>query len=66
MPNSIRTTSNTLTATNTTLATLKAGDAVLCPSIGHDSPRTFLDAQVTFAKSKHAKRKPNQSPARGK
>ena len=38
MPNSISTTSNTPTATN---ATLKAGDAVLCPSfspfllIGH-------------------------------
>ena len=32
MANSVRTTSNTLTATNTTLATLKAGDAVLCPS----------------------------------
>lgn len=75
MANSISTTSNT--PTNATLATLKAGDAVLCPSIGHDSPKTFLDAQVAFAKSKHAKRKsyyknyqatrqPNQSPARGK
>ncbi len=41
MANSIRTTSDTATNTNTTLATLKAGDAVLCPSfspfllIGH-------------------------------
>ena len=41
MANSISATSNTLTATNATLATLKAGNAVLCPSfspfllIGH-------------------------------
>ncbi|WP_201586099.1 hypothetical protein [Psychrobacter sp. HII-4] len=34
MPNSIRTTSNTQTTTNTTLATFKAGDSVLCPSVG--------------------------------
>ena len=33
MPNSIRTTSNTQTATNSTPATFKAGDAVLCPSL---------------------------------
>lgn len=65
MPNSIPTTSNTPTATNATPTTFKVGDAVLCPSIGHDSPRTFLDAQVTFAKSRHAKRKPSQSPAGG-
>ena len=32
MPNSIRTTSNTQT---TTLATFKAGDSVLCPSVGN-------------------------------
>lgn len=36
MGKSIRTTSNTQTATNSTPATFKAGDAVLCPSIGHD------------------------------
>ena len=34
MPNSIRTTSNTQTTTNTTPATFKAGDSVLCPSVG--------------------------------
>ena len=34
MPNSIRTTSNTQTTTNSTLATFKAGDSVLCPSVG--------------------------------
>lgn len=34
MPNSIRTTSNTQTTTNRTPATLKAGDSVLCPSVG--------------------------------
>ena len=33
MPNSIRTTSNTQTPTNSTLATFKAGDSVLCPSL---------------------------------
>ena len=37
MPNSIRTTSNTQTTTNSTLATFKAGDSVLCPSIGNSS-----------------------------
>ena len=36
MGNSIRTTSNTQTTTNTTPAPFKAGDVVLCPSIGHD------------------------------
>ena len=35
MPNSIRTTSNTQTTTNSTLATFKAGDSVLCPSVGN-------------------------------
>lgn len=33
MPNSISTTSNPQTATNSTLAIFKAGDAVLCPSL---------------------------------
>ncbi|GAF54598.1 hypothetical protein JCM18901_179 [Psychrobacter sp. JCM 18901] len=33
MPNSIRTTSNTQTTTNSTPATFKAGDSVLCPSL---------------------------------
>lgn len=37
MPNSIRTTSNTQTTTNSTLATFKAGDSVLCPSVGNDT-----------------------------
>lgn len=37
MGNSIRTNSNTQTPTNTTLATFKAGDSVLCPSIGNSS-----------------------------
>ena len=35
MPNSIRTTSNTQTPTNSTPATFKAGDSVLCPSVGN-------------------------------
>ena len=45
MPNSIRTTSNTQTATNSTPATFKAGDSVLCPSLSsspfvlHSDPR---------------------------
>lgn len=34
MPNSIRTTSNTQTTTNHAPATFKAGDSVLCPSVG--------------------------------
>ncbi|WP_186475231.1 hypothetical protein [Psychrobacter sp. KCTC 72983] len=34
MPKSIRTTSNTQTTTNSTPATFKAGDSVLCPSVG--------------------------------
>ncbi len=37
MGKSIRTTSNTQTTTNSTPATFKAGDAVLCPSIGNSS-----------------------------
>ena len=37
MGNSIRTTSNTQTTTNSTLATFKAGDAVLCPSLSFTS-----------------------------
>lgn len=37
MPNSIRTTSNTQTTINSTLATFKAGDAVLCPSLSFTS-----------------------------
>ena len=35
MPNSIRTTSNTQTTTNSTPATFKAADSVLCPSVGN-------------------------------
>ena len=35
MPKSIRTTSNTQTTINTTPATFKAGDSVLCPSVGN-------------------------------
>ncbi|GAA0797545.1 hypothetical protein [Psychrobacter piscatorii] len=35
MPNSIRTTSNTQTTTNSAPATFKAGDSVLCPSVGN-------------------------------
>ena len=35
MGNSIRTTSNTQTTTSSTPATFKAGDSVLCPSVGN-------------------------------
>ena len=35
MPNSIRTTSNAQINTNSTLAAFKAGDSVLCPSVGN-------------------------------
>ena len=35
MPNSIRTTSNTQTTTNHAPATFKAGNSVLCPSVGN-------------------------------
>ena len=41
MPNSIRTTSNTQAPTNSTLATFKAGDAVLCPSVGDGTYKLF-------------------------
>ena len=37
MPNSIRTTSNTQTTTNSTPATFKAGDAVLWAAVGNDT-----------------------------
>ncbi len=37
MPNSIRTTSNIQTATNSTLATFKAGDAVLWAAVSNDT-----------------------------
>lgn len=37
MPKSIRTTSNTQATTNSTLATFKAGDSVLCPSLSFTS-----------------------------
>ena len=37
MPNSIRTTSNTQTTTNSTPAPFKAGDSVLCPSVGNST-----------------------------
>ena len=42
MPNSIRTTSNTQT---TTLATFKAGDSVLCPSVGNGTYQLFNDKE---------------------
>lgn len=45
MPNSIRTTSNTQTATNSTLATFKAGNSVLCPSVGTGSYKLFNDKE---------------------
>lgn len=41
MPNSIRTTSNTQTTTNSTPATFKAGDSVLCPSVGNGTYKLF-------------------------
>ena len=41
MPNSIRTTSNTQATTNTTLATFKAGNSVLCPSVGNGTYKLF-------------------------
>ena len=37
MPNSIRTTSNTQTTTNSTLATFKAGDSVLWAAVSNDT-----------------------------
>ena len=45
MPNSIRTTSNTQTPTNSTLATFKAGDSVLCPSVGNGIYQLFNDKE---------------------
>ena len=43
MPKSIRTTSNTQTTTNSTPATFKAGDSVLCPSLS-SSPFVLINA----------------------
>lgn len=45
MPNSIRTTLNTQTTTNSTLAIFKAGDSVLCPSIGNGAYKLFNDKE---------------------
>ena len=45
MPNSIRTTSNTQTTTNSTQATFKAGDSVLCPSVGFAAYKLFNDKE---------------------
>ncbi|WP_430737283.1 hypothetical protein [Psychrobacter sp. VH5] len=45
MPNSIRTTSNTQTTTNHTPATFKAGDSVLCPSVGSGTYQLFNDKE---------------------
>lgn len=45
MPNSIRTTSNTQTTTNSTQATFKAGDSVLCPSVGNGTYQLFNDKE---------------------
>ena len=45
MPNSIRTTSNTQTTTNSTPATFKAGDSVLCPSVGNSIYQLFNDKE---------------------
>ena len=46
MPNSIRTTSNTqTTAANSTPATFKAGDSVLCPSVGNGTYQLFNDKE---------------------
>ena len=45
MPNSIRTTSNTQTTTNHTPATFKAGDSVLCPSVGDGTYQLFNDKE---------------------
>jgi hypothetical protein len=42
MPNSIRTTSNTQTTTNSTPATFKAGNSVLCPSLS-EAPFILTD-----------------------
>ena len=45
MGKSIRTTSNTQTTTNSTLATFKAGDSVLCPSVGNSIYQLFNDKE---------------------
>ena len=45
MPNSIRTTSNTQTTTNHTPAPFKAGDSVLCPSVGDGTYQLFNDKE---------------------
>ncbi|WP_296192196.1 MULTISPECIES: hypothetical protein [unclassified Psychrobacter] len=45
MPNSIRTTSNTQTTANNTPATFKAGDSVLCPSVGNGTYQLFNDKE---------------------
>ena len=45
MPNSIRTTSNHQTTTNSTPATFKAGDSVLCPSVGNAAYKLFNDKE---------------------
>jgi len=45
MPKSIRTTSNTQTTTNSTLAAFKAGDSILCPSVGNGTYKLFNDKE---------------------
>ncbi len=45
MPKSIRTTSNTQATTNSTPATFKAGDSVLCPSVGFAAYKLFNDKE---------------------
>nr|QJS05824.1 hypothetical protein [Psychrobacter sp.] len=45
MPNSIRTTSNTQITTNSTPDTFKAGDSVLCPSVGFAAYKLFNDKE---------------------
>ena len=45
MPKSIRTTSNTQITTNSTLATFKASDSVLCPSVGNGTYKLFNDKE---------------------
>jgi hypothetical protein len=45
MPNSIRTTSNTQTTTNHAPAIFKAGNSVLCPSVGNGTYKLFHDKE---------------------
>ncbi len=45
MGKSIRTTSNTQTTTNSKLAAFKAGDSVLCPSVGNCTYKLFNDKE---------------------